>query len=290
MPTYPSSLLLGVAPGTRSVNNYTSRFVFRFDNEPNAMSTAGFALSAGTATTLHSSPTYSAGVLTGGTATTLSIDNVFYYDTATTILVKDQADPIQNGVYFLSKVGTATTYWQLTRDTRFDEDAELKRNTIFSVTSGDTNASKKFFVSSNEPMVIGTSSITFGAVGTTVIYPSAAHYPSDVNVGVAEITSATMFIEDFRSMLNTIQYDIAGIETSFASVSAEGLKWMASSNINTLQNLYRKFKKVSYEMSKLKGDIDRMNTVGFTATYPGIGLTSRYPSGKNRLTNTSGGY
>ena len=43
MPTYPSSLLLGVAPGTRAVNNYTSRFEFRFDNEPNAMSAAGFA-------------------------------------------------------------------------------------------------------------------------------------------------------------------------------------------------------------------------------------------------------
>jgi hypothetical protein len=99
-----------------------------------------------------------------------------------------------------------------------------------------------------------------------------------------------MFVEDFRSMLNTIQYDLSGLETSFASVSAEGIKWMASSNINTMQNVYRKFKKISLEITKLKGDIDRMNTVGFTATFPGIGLTSTYPSGKNRLTNIAGGY
>ena len=99
-----------------------------------------------------------------------------------------------------------------------------------------------------------------------------------------------MFVEDFRSMLNTIQYDIAGLETSFASVTTEGFKWMASSNINTIHNVYRKLKKISLEMSRLKGDIDRMNTVGFSATFPGIGLTSTYPSGKNRLTNIAGGY
>ena len=99
-----------------------------------------------------------------------------------------------------------------------------------------------------------------------------------------------MFIEDFKSMLNTIQYDLTALETSFSGVSTEGLKWMASSNINTIQNLYRKFKKISYEITKLRGDIDRMNTVGFAASFPGIGLTSTYPSGKNRLTNIAGGY
>ncbi len=290
MPTYPSSLLLGVAPGTRSVNNYTSRFEFRFDSEPTAMSLAGFAISAGTGDTLQSSPTYSNGVLTGSGSTTLFIDGVLYTDTATTVLVKDQSNAVHNGIYTLTKAGSASTYWQLTRDTRFDEDAELKRNTIFSVSSGTVNANTKWFISSNEPMVVGTSSITFGAVGSTAIYRSAARYATDVNIGTAEITSATMFVEDFRSMLNTIQYDIAGLETSLASVSAEGLKWMASSNILTLQNVYRKFKKVSLEMSRLKADIDRMNTVGFTATFPGIGLTSAYPSGKNRLTNIAGGY
>lgn len=48
--------------------------------------------------------------------------------------------------------------------------------------------------------------------------------------------------------------------------------------------------KLSLEVSRLKADIDRMNTVGFSATFPGMGLTSVYPSGKNRLTNTAGGY
>jgi len=290
MPTYPSSLLLGVAPGIRSVNNYNNRFEFRFDNEPTAMSLAGFAISAGTGATLQSSPTYSGNVLTGSGSTTLFIDGFLYTDTATTVLVKDQSNAIQNGVYTLSKAGSASTYWQLTRDTRFDEDAELKRNTIFSVTNGTVNASQKFFLSSDEPIIPGTSSITFGALGTTVVYPSAAKYPTDVNVGTAERTSATMFIEDFRSMLNTIQYDLTALETSFSSVSTEGLKWMASSNINTIQNLYRKFRKISYEITKLRGDIDRMNTVGFAASFPGIGLTSTYPSGKNRLTNIAGGY
>ena len=292
MPTYPSSLLLGVAPGTRTVNNYTSRFEFRFDNEPNAMSAAGFALSAGTGATLPFSPVYLNGVLTAATAGTVVVDGTTFAQASTsmTLLVKDQSSAIQNGIYIVSSTGGTATSYVLTRDTRFDEDAEIKRNTIFSLSLGSVNANTKWFLSSDEPIVIGTSNISFAALGTTVIYPSAAKYPTDVNVGTGERTSATMFVEDFRSMLNTIQYDIAGLETSFASVTTEGFKWMASSNINTIHNVYRKLKKISLEMSRLKGDIDRMNTVGFSATFPGIGLTSTYPSGKNRLTNIAGGY
>ena len=292
MPTYPSSLLLGVAPGTRAVNNYTSRFEFRFDNEPNAMSAAGFAISAGTGATLPFSPVYSNGVLSASTAGTVVVDGTTFAQASTsmTLLVKDQSSAIQNGIYIVSSTGGTATSYVLTRDTRFDEDAEIKRNTIFSLSLGSVNANTKWFLSSDEPIVIGTSSISFAALGTTVIYPSAAKYPTDVNVGTGERTSATMFVEDFRSMLNTIQYDIAGLETSFASVTTEGFKWMASSNINTIHNVYRKLKKISLEMSRLKGDIDRMNTVGFSATFPGIGLTSTYPSGKNRLTNIAGGY
>jgi hypothetical protein len=290
MPTYPSSLLLGSAPGTRHVDNYTSRFEFRYDVTPNAASIAGIALSAGTATTLPSSPSYSNGVLTGSGSTTFLVDGVFYTSTSTTVLVKDQASAIQNGVYYLSKAGSASTYWQLTRDTRFDEDAEIKRNEIFTIASGTANASTKWYLSSNEPMVIGTDSINFTAIGSTVVYPSAAHYSTDVNVGTGNITNATMFIQDFRSLINTLQYDLAAIETSFASVSTEGLKWMAASNGYSLQSIYRRLKKVDLQITKLKDDMNRMNTVGFSATYPGIGLTSSYPSGKNRLTNTAGGY
>jgi len=139
-------------------------------------------------------------------------------------------------------------------------------------------------------MVIGTDSISFSALGTTVTYPSSAHYPTDVNVGTNNLSNATAFIADFRSMINTLQYDLAAIESSFSSASTEGLKWMAASNGLSLQNIYRKIKKVDLEISRLKDDMNRMNTVGFSATFPGIGLTSAYPSGKNRLTNTAGGY
>ena len=292
MPTYPSSLLLGVAPGIRSVNNYNNRFEFRFDNEPTAMSLAGFAISAGTGATLPFSPVYSNGVLSASIAGTVVVDSTTFTEASTsmTLLVKDQSNAIQNGIYIVSSTGGTATSYVLTRDTRFDADAEIKRNTIFSLSLGSVNANTKWFLNTDEPIVIGTSSITFAALGTTVIYPSAAKYPTDVNVGTAERTNATMFIEDFKSMLNTIQYDLAALETSFSGVSTEGLKWMASSNINTIQNLYRKFKKISYEITKLRGDIDRMNTVGFAASFPGIGLTSVYPSGKNRLTNIAGGY
>jgi len=65
---------------------------------------------------------------------------------------------------------------------------------------------------------------------------------------------------------------------------------MAASNGYSLQSIYKRLKKVDLQIVKLKDDMNRMNTVGFSASYPGIGLTSAYPSGKNRLTNSAGGY
>ena len=299
MPNYPSSFDNGSAPGQRSVNNVTARRDFKYFLEPSLASGAGVALSVATAAALPFTPKYENGVLTASTAGTIVVDSssFAYASTSMTILVKNQGggSGVSNGIYKVTTVGAAGASYVLTRDTRFDEDAEFKHNMIFSISSGTVNANTKWYLKNDEPFIVGTDSAEFVAVPTTVTYNSAAKYPTDANVGIEEIGAWESYfssntVNDFKSMLNTMQYDLTALETSLGSVTALGNQWMASANTYTISHVYRRFEKLLFQLKQLRDDVDRMNTVGFSATYPGIGLTSRYPSGFNRLTSTAGGY
>jgi hypothetical protein len=121
------------------------------------------------------------------------------------------------------------------------------------------------------------------AMPTTVDYVSAANYPTDANVGVANRSNATDLVDDFRSMLNVLEFEINAIQTSFASATASGFQFMAASNNLSIRNLKSKADKYVFELKRLREDIDRVTTVGFPGNdIVGMGLTSTYPSGRNR--------
>jgi hypothetical protein len=215
----------------------------------------------------------------------LIVDGVSITSTSTRVLVKNQGggSGASNGIFVLSTIGGTATTWVLTRTTDFNEDAEIKRFSTVSATGGAVNAGTKWFLSNQEPITINTSNITWSALPTTVTYNSAAKYPTDVNVGVENISVQTNFVDDFESMLNTLEYEINAIQASMASMSAIGTSFIANSNILSIRNLKSKADKYVFELKRLRGDIDRMNTTGFPGDdIVGMGLTSVYPSGRNR--------
>lgn len=286
---YPSSFDSGSAPGQRTVNNVTDRRDFKYMNAMSPATAMNLtAASVATTTTLPNTPTWSAanGTLTAtGAATTLIVDGVSITSTSTRVLVKNQASGsgASNGIYVLSTIGGTATTWVLTRTSDFDADAEIKRFSTISVTSGTVNASTKWYLSNQEPITVNSSNITWTALPTTVTYNSAAKYPTDVNVGVENISTQTHFVNDFASILNTLEYEINAIQTSMASMTAIGASFVAASNILTIRNLKSKADKYVFELKRLRGDIDRMNTVAFVGnTASGMGLTGRYPSSLHR--------
>lgn len=258
MPNYPSSFTSGVAPGLRSVNNVTDRRDFKYFLQPSAASSAGFALSIATFVALPTvsavgnSLTYAA--TGGGVALTIDGQSADLVSGTSTILVKNQASAIQNGIYTITNKGATGTSWVLTRDTRFNEDAELKYNTIFSVAAGTTNGSTKWFISSAEPMIVGTDSISFLQVPTTIDYPSSANYPTDVNVGIGDTNSKSSdFVADFRSMINQTQKDLSDLETEINSLDTTvGIKYLGVSNINTMQFIYRRLENSIFKSKNSK--------------------------------------
>lgn len=286
---YPSSFANGSAPGLRAVNNVTDRRDLKYVN---AMSpaTAMNLTAAALATTaaLPNTPTWSSanGTLTAsGAATTLVVDGVWVTSTSTRVLVKNQGGGTgaSNGIFVLSTVGGSATTWVLTRTTDFNEDAEIKRFSTVSATGGTVNAATKWFLSNQEPITINTSNITWSALPTTVTYNSAAKYPTDVNVGVENISTQTNLVYDFESALNTLEYEINAIQASMASMTSIGESFIANANILSIRNLKSKADKYVFELKRLRGDIDVMNTVAFSGSVAaGMGLTGRYPSSRRR--------
>lgn len=297
MPNYPSSFTSGAAPGLRSVNNVTDRRDFQYFLEPSVASAAGFALSLATAAVLPNSPVYANNIITGSTAGTIVVDGSAYSypTTSTTILVKNQASSLQNGIYKVTTVGASGASYVLTRDTRFDEDAEMKLDSIYSITSGTANASTKWYLNTAEPITLGTTNISFTQVPTSIDYNSAANYPTDVNVGISRLDKASDFINDFKSMINTVQKDLGDLETQINALDTTiGTKYLAASNINIVQHMHRRFEKLIFQIKRLSDDVDLMNDAGYftpsATSITSIGVTGSYPSSKNRLTNVAGGF
>jgi hypothetical protein len=286
---YPSSFANGSAPGLRAVNNVTDRRDFKYINAMSPATAMNLtAVSAATATTLPNSPVWVAasGTLTAsGAAATLIVDGVSITSTSTRVLVKNQGggSGSSNGIFVLSTIGGTATTWVLTRTTDFNEDAEIKRFSTVSVSAGTANTNTKWFLSTQEPITINTTGITWSALPTTVTYNSAAKYPTDVNVGVENISTPTHLVNDFASMLNTLEYEITALQASMASMTAIGASFIANSNILTIRNLKSKADKYVFELKRLRGDIDVMNTVAFSGSVAaGMGLTGRYPSSRRR--------
>jgi hypothetical protein len=105
------------------------------------------------------------------------------------VLVKDQTNAIQNGIYVVTNAGDAVTQWILTRATDFNGNLNagtIKPGNYIFVTSGTYLANSSWILSN-----AGTSSVTSGAirVGTDVI--NLAQY-SGVPLNIATLGYVTI--------------------------------------------------------------------------------------------------
>lgn len=91
------------------------------------------------------------------------------------ILVYNQANPVQNGVYTVTTVGSGSVAWVLTRATDADTYALKSPNGLgegdaFFVTSGDTGAGETYICNTSGTITFGTTAITFVQVSSAQVY------------------------------------------------------------------------------------------------------------------------
>jgi len=98
--------------------------------------------------------TTAAGTLASSFANGSTVDGVSL-STGDRILLKDQADASENGVYTVNASGAPT------RATDFDADSEVTSGAFFFVEEGTTNGDNGFTLTTNDDITVGTTDLTF---------------------------------------------------------------------------------------------------------------------------------
>lgn len=128
------------------------------------------------------------------------------------ILVKDQTTASQNGIYVYNGSGSA-----MTRATDFDADAEVTAGALSVVEEGTTNADTWWFVSSNNPITVGSSDIAFTQM------TSAADIVDGDGLGKTGNTlSVNVDNSSIEISTDTLQVKAAGITESHLATSVAG--------------------------------------------------------------------
>ena len=100
-----------------------------------------------------------AGTITAGSNGALSIDGQTP-STSDRILLKDQTDPVQNGLYRVTTVGDGSTAYVLTRTPDGDEAIEITGGAFVFVEEGNTNADNGYVFTHDGTPTLGTTDIT----------------------------------------------------------------------------------------------------------------------------------
>jgi hypothetical protein len=109
-----------------------------------------------------------------GTQVALTIDGVLM-TVGKRVLIYNQTNAVQNGVYTVTVVGTASTNWVLTRATDADTYSPISPTGLgggdaFFVQAGATGAGETYVCSNTGVIVFGTTGITFVQVSSVQVY------------------------------------------------------------------------------------------------------------------------
>ena len=107
--------------------------------------------------------------LTATANAALSVDGTLVVAT-NRVLVKNQADQAQNGVYVVTQTGSGAAPFILTRATDFDTPGsgvnQIDAGDFFLITAGTANANTSWVQQTPLPITVGTTAIVFSQFGT----------------------------------------------------------------------------------------------------------------------------
>ena len=144
------------------------------------------------------------------------------------VLIKNQTDAKQNGIYTLTTVGSVSAPWVLTRATDADNNptGEMKNGDFSFVQRGTVNASVGYINNSaTNPIVIGTDNISYTEfnAGKTVVAGDGLTEatPGTLSVATGGITSTmiadgTIVDADVNASAAIAQSKISGLSTSLS--------------------------------------------------------------------------
>lgn len=187
---------LPIPAGKPEITDGTSWFTLATENW--VLNTIANIPPALVATTANLAATYDNGtsgagatLTNSGTQTALIVDGITLA-AGNRVLVKDQTDSIQNGIYTVTNVGSVTANWVLTRATDFDSPSQMIRGEVIDVISGTANSVTAWMLTSIVTN-IGTDSIIFAKLsqnGITGVQGSVDQIVVTIDNNIATISIA----------------------------------------------------------------------------------------------------
>jgi hypothetical protein len=174
-----------------------------------------------------------------GTQAALVIDGVAAV-VADRVLIYQQTDQTQNGVYVVTDIGSGSTNWVLTRssdtDTSGDSDANsLDEGSYFFVSEGDTGAGESYVCNTQGTITFGTTNITFVQFSSALSYTAG----TGININASRVisTSGVATNADIATLSATMATSIDNSNTLIAATSAALATSIANTNANVTTNI-----------------------------------------------------
>lgn len=187
------------------------------------------------------------------------------------VLIKNQTDQKQNGIYTLTVNGSGSTPWVLTRATDADNNpsGEMKNGDFVFVTNGVTNAGYGFVNNSTDnPIVIGTSNITYSQFNAakTVIAGNGLQEATPGVFSIDEtITATKSYVDTEISGIdalpsqtgNTGKYlTTDGTNPSWATVDVSGKVSQTNGTVTTATPSSAVVRNITLSLSQPSGGMD----------------------------------
>ena len=170
-----------------------------------------------------------------GTQAALVIDGVTL-NTSDRVLIYNQTNGYENGVYTVTDTGSASTNWVLTRATDADsyepnDNTGLDGGSYFFVEEGDTGAGEAYVCSNIGEITFGTTDITFVLFSSALVYTAG----SGININTSRVISVSGIPTDAQltALSATMATSINNTNTNVTALSAT----MATSINNTNTNV-----------------------------------------------------
>jgi cytoskeletal protein CcmA (bactofilin family) len=173
-----------------------------------------------------------------GTQSALVIDGVTL-NTSDRVLIYNQTNGYENGVYTVTDTGSASTNWVLTRATDADsyepnDNTGLDGGSYFFVEEGDTGAGEAYVCSNVGEITIGTTDITFVLFSSALVYTAG----SGININGSRVisTSGVPTDADLTALSATMATSINNTNTNVTALSATMATSINNSNTNITTN------------------------------------------------------
>jgi hypothetical protein len=108
------------------------------------------------------------------------------------VLIYEQTDATQNGVYVVTDIGSGSTNWVLTRSSDTDtsgnqDDSSLDEGSYFFVEEGDTGAGESYVCSTVGTITFGTTEINFVQFSSAITYTAG----TGININASRVISTS---------------------------------------------------------------------------------------------------